>query len=435
MRKPTEPDVPGEPGEPCLRLPRTGPDATPRVALWAAFAVVHAWLTWLGVAVVRAEAFADVDLYRWWMHLGLEWSTWPVLDGPWVYPAGAVVPMLLPALAGTTSSVGYALGWCALVAALDACATAALLPPRDARGATRGSAAGAWWWLTFLALLGPVAIGRLDAVVAPLMVLALVAARRRPALATVLATAGAWIKVAPGALVLALFTAARRPVREVVVPAAATCAVVVAAVAAGGGLAHLTSFLTAQGARGLQVESVGATPWMVARLWHEDVVVELDQVLITWQVHGPGTAATAAALGVLMALAVGAVAAALWLARAEGRAAEALVPGVLALLAVLVVTNKVGSPQFLAWLGPPVAVLLARPGRARRGWRRAVAGTTLAAAALTQAVFPWGYPRLLEGDVVLTATLAVRNVLLLVITGLALRALLPTARRARPQET
>lgn len=93
------------------------------VALWAAFAAVHAWLTWVGVVVVPAESFADVDLYRWWMHLGLEYGHWPVLDGPWVYPAGALLPMVLPALGTTWSTTGYALGWCALVAVLDAVAT------------------------------------------------------------------------------------------------------------------------------------------------------------------------------------------------------------------------------------------------------------------------------------------------------------------------
>ena len=81
--------------------------------------------------------------------------------------------------------------------------SASLRPRRDA----------GWWWTAFLLLLGPVAIGRLDAVVAPLVMLALVAARGpgRTALAAVLLTAGAWIKVAPGALLVPLAAASRRP--------------------------------------------------------------------------------------------------------------------------------------------------------------------------------------------------------------------------------
>ncbi len=392
-----------------------------RVALWAAFVAVHVWLTWLGVVVAPVTAFADLDLYRWWMHLGLDWSTWPVLDGPWVYPAGALVPMLLPALGGTTSTVGYALGWCALVTALDAVATAALLRPVD--DGSRTSDAGAWWWLGHLALLGPVALGRLDGVVAPLMVLALVAAARRPVVAAALLTAGAWIKVAPAALLLPLVLAVRRPLRDVVVPAAVTCAVVLGVVAAGGGLGNVVSFLGTQSTRGLQVESVGATPWMLARLWRPDVEARLDPELITWQVHGPGTSLAPLVLDLLLVLAVAALAGALWFARLEGRAREALLPGALALVVVLIVANKVGSPQFLAWLGAPVAVLLCRPGWSPRRWRRQVAGTTLVAAALTQLVFPWGYADLVAGGAATTLVLAARNVTLVVLLGLAVAGL------------
>lgn len=400
-----------------------------RVALWTAFVAVHAWLTWLGVVVAPVMAFADLDLYRWWMHLGLDWSTWPVLDGPWVYPAGAMVPMLLPALGGTSSTVGYALGWCALVTALDAATTAVLLRrepaglPGPAPDPSRTSDAGAWWWLAFLACLGPVALGRLDGVVAPLVVLALVAAARRPGVAAVLLTMGAWVKVAPAALLLPLVLAARRPLRTVLVPVAATCVVVVGLVAAGGGLGNIASFLVTQNTRGLQVESVGATPWMVARAWRPDVVASLDPELITWQVHGPGTSAATLVLDVVMVVALAALAGLLWFARLEGRAQEALLPGALALATVLVVANKVGSPQFLAWLAAPVVVLLARPGGTSRRWRRAVAGTALVAAALTQVVFPWGYGDLVSGDPLVTLVLALRNVALVVLLGLAVAGL------------
>lgn len=395
---------------------RDGPRRV-RVALWVSFVVVHGVLTWLGVFVAPVTAFADVDLYRWWMHLGLDWSTWPVLDGPWVYPAGAIVPMVLPGLVTTTSTAGYSFVWCLLVTSLNAAATAALL----GYGATHRSTAGAWWWLAHLALLGPVAIGRLDGVAAPLMVLALVAAVRRPAVAATLATIGAWVKVAPAALLLPLVLATRRPLHRVVAPAAATCAVVAGLVAAGGGLANLTSFLGTQSARDLQSESVGATGWVLARLWRDDVEIVLDPQIVTWEVTGPGTSVAPMVLDALMVLAVAALAGLLWYLRQEGLARAALLPGTFALLVVLIVTNKVGSPQFLAWLAAPVAVLLSRPQETPRHRRRVAAGTTLAAAALTQVVFPWGYERFLLGDAALSVVLAVRNVLLVALLVLAVR--------------
>lgn len=393
--------------------------------------MVHLGLTYLGVVVVPAEAFYDVDLYRYWMYLALEHGAWPVIDTPWVYPAGALVPLALPALLTTVSSTGYALGWCALVTALDAAAVVALLRTGRAHG---GRTRGAWWWLAFLAALGPVAVGRLDAVVAPLMVLALALVAREARwtrLAATLLTAGAWIKVAPGALLLPLAAAARRPLREVVLPAAAVCLVVVGAVAAGGGLSRVAGFLETQGDRGLQVESVAATGWVLASLAGDDVRVALNEELITYEVAGPGTAAATAVLDVLLPLAVAAIAGVLLLARRRGRADEAVLPAALVLLVVLVVTNKVGSPQFLTWVAAPVTVLLTvvedrRPDVRRSRstdwsprWVVMAASLALVAAGLTQVVFPWGYMALLTGHPAVTAVLVARNALLVALLATA----------------
>lgn len=393
--------------------------------------MVHLGLTYLGVVVVPAEAFYDVDLYRYWMYLALEHGAWPVIDTPWVYPAGALVPLALPALLTTVSSTGYALGWCALVTALDAAAVVALLRTGRAHG---GRTRGAWWWLAFLAALGPVAVGRLDAVVAPLMVLALALVARDARwtrVAASLLTAGAWIKVAPGALLLPLAAAARRPLREVVLPAAAVCLVVVGAVAAGGGLSRVAGFLQTQGDRGLQVESVASTGWVLASLARDDVRVALNEELITYEVAGPGTAAATAVLDVLLPLAVAAIAGVLLLARRRGRADEAVLPAALVLLVVLVVTNKVGSPQFLTWVAAPVTVLLTvvedrRPDVRRSRstdwsprWVVMAASLALVAAGLTQVVFPWGYMALLTGHPAVTAVLVARNALLVALLATA----------------
>jgi hypothetical protein len=385
-------------------------------------------LAFLGVVVVPAESFHDVDLYRYWMYLGLYTGQWPVLDDAWVYPAGAVVPMLLPALAGATTTAGYALGWCLLVTMLDGLATAGLLRFRTDDGAVRTT--GAWWWLGFLLLAGPVAIGRLDAVIAPLMVLALLAGVRRPGVAAALLAVGAWVKVAPGALLLPLAVAVRRPLRDVVVPALAVSGLVIGTVAALGGWRNMLSFLSVQQVRGLQVESVTATPWLVASLWRDDVTIGLNQGLITWEVAGPGTAAAARVLDVVLVIGIGFVAALLWRARQEGRSQVALVPGALALLAVLIVANKVGSPQLLTWLAAPVAVLLTAGGGPGRRWSRAIAALVLGAAALTQLVFPWGYLRLLASDPLVVAVLVARNALLLALLVVAVWGL---ARLTRPE--
>lgn len=406
---------------------RTLPLLRSRVLLIVGFAVVHAWLGWLGVYRMPLAAFYDLELYRYWMWLGLEQGTWPVLDGDWVYPAGAIVPLVLPGLWDTVDTGKYMLAWAALITVLDALALAVLLRPRR-----QASTLGAWWWLAFLAVLGPVAMGRIDAVVAPLVLVALVVAAGRPALASALLTAGAWIKVAPGALLLALLPVSRRPWREVVLPPALVCVAVVGAVAVGGGLPHVGSFLSEQGARGLQIESVGATPWMVAALVQPSVERRLNEKLVTYEVHGPGTQLAADSLGLALVLALVAVTALLlWARRRAGTsvAVEAfVVRGALLVATCLIVFNKVGSPQFVGWLAPPVVVALALR---LKGWQ-VTAVLVLVIAGLTQLVFPTGYNSLLAGDPVMTTALVLRNVGLVALLVVTARAVVH--QEGRPQE-
>lgn len=418
-----------------------------RAALWTAFLAVHAWIAYVGTVLIPTKAFWDVDLYRWWMWQGLHQGVWPVLDGDWVYPAGAVVPMLLPAL--VVDAVGtrvYAVAWSVLITALNAVAVGVLLrsarsrpaPPEGSpvRGAVvtdprHDPALGAWWWLAFVLLLGPVAVGRLDAVVAPVVVVALALALRHPVVASALLTAGAWIKVAPGALLLPLVLVLRRPWRHLVLPAAAVCVVVAGAVAAGGGLGHLTSFLTEQGERGLQLESVAATPWVLAGLGSDAVHVVLNDAITTWEIAGPGTAATAAALGLVLPVALAAATALLaWVRLRAGDALDTagfLARGALLIAVVLILANKVGSPQFIGWLAGPVVVGLARPGASGPSSWRTPAVLVLVIAALTQWVFPIAYEGITAQLPTPSLVLVVRNVLLVVLVVVVVRDLVRTA--------
>lgn len=407
---------------------------------------MHGWIATVGTVLIPARAFWDLDLYRWWMWQGLHQGVWPVLDGDWVYPAGAVLPMLLPALVDAVGTQPYAVAWSVLVTALNGAAVAVLLrsagrrPGAGVRGEVvrpaHDPAVGAWWWLAFVLLLGPVAVGRLDAVVAPVVVVALTVALRRPAVAAALLTAGAWIKVAPGALLLPLVLVLRRPWRDLVLPAAAVCAVVAGVVAAGGGLGHLTSFLTEQGERGLQVESVAATPFVLAGLaggiGGEPVRVVLNDAITTWEIAGPGTAAVAGALGLVLPVALAAVTALLtWVRVRTGERLDTagfLARGALLVALTLILANKVGSPQFVGWLAGPVVVGLARPGAAGpRSWR-VPAALVLLVAALTQVVFPIAYDGITLQQAGPSLVLVLRNLLLVVLVVLVARDLVRTGR-------
>jgi len=409
-------------------------DAVPRGVrpslVWLLFAAVHAWLAYLGTGP-ESGSFADVELYRRWVETGLTTGTWPVLDGPWVYPVGALLAMLAPALADVASPTAYAAAWCLLVTVLDAVAVALMLR----RG--RSGRLGAAWWLVFLALLGPVAMGRIDAIVGPMSVVALLLALAHPRVSTVLVTAAAWIKVAPGAAILPVLLTARRPWRDVVLPGFVVCVVVVGTVAALGGADHVASFVQEQEQRGLQVESVAATPWLVANLFAPAAVIEFDATIVTYEIQGPGTQTTADVLGWLLPLAVLAVAALLWWRRrADGpvfwsddaRRGDLLLRTAFALAVALIVANKVGSPQFIAWLAPPVAVALC-VGAPR--WRR-TAAVVLAVAAATQWVYPWQYDEVVNSVAGGTAVLTVRNALLVLLLVMTVRDLVRPADVSRP---
>lgn len=394
------------------------------------FALVHLYYGWTALTD-PGVGFGDVGLYQYWAWQGLEDGRWPVLDEPWVYPALALVPVTLAGLVSTVDWEPYLTAWMVLVSAGNACATALL---------ARRSWIAAVWWMCFLALLGPVAFGRVDAVAVPFAVCGLLLALERPRLAAMLLTLGAWVKVAPGALVLPLFAVVRERWRDVVVPAAAACAAVVGLVAAGGGLGNVASFVGAQGARGLQMESVTATPWVLSWVHGGPGRVRYDEELITWEVEGPGVATAAAVLDGLLPLLVLVLALLLW--RARHTVVETLTWGSLAVTLCLLVTNKVGSPQFVSWLAAPVAAGLLAWVRGqdrgtgwldRWGWPL-VAALTLLIAALTHRLIPLGYFELVGGERPVAWVLAVRNALEVGLFVLATWRL-ATARRApaRPE--
>jgi hypothetical protein len=384
-------------------------NATGPVGAWAAFAVVHLTLALINLLDDVHVPFGDVVyVYRFWMDYAAEHGVLVGIDTTWVYPVGALLPMGFAYLFGPGP---YGEMWLLLVTALDAVAFAVLL---------RRSPAAAWWWVAFLAALGPVAVGRIDAITAPLAMLGLLWLATRPLIAGALLALATWIKVWPAALLAAAVIALRR--RAAVVSGAALLTAVVLAVALllGTG-ANVLGFITEQGERGLQVEAPVSAFWLwQAALGVPGTRVYYDQQMLTYQVLGTGTRAVAAVMTPLLVVAVAAIL--LLGVRAVRRGVEAtalLAPLSLALVLVLIVVNKVGSPQYIVWLAPPVllGIVTSRPAV------RAGGGLVLGIAAGTQIVYPWAYSWLIVADPVVAALLTARNLALIVLLVLTLRGL------------
>ncbi|MCC9145677.1 MULTISPECIES: glycosyltransferase family 87 protein [unclassified Arthrobacter] len=379
--------------------------------LWTVFAVVHlGFLAALASRILNGDVLSDVGFYRRWAFEGLQDGHWVGIDAGWVYPIAALVPMVLAAVFGYG---GYQFAWFLLFTALNACGVAVL----SRRAGSRGTAA-AYWWLAVTSLLGPVAVGRVDGLTAPLVIMGLLFLAARPVLASALLAVATWIKVWPAAVILAVLVAWKKRL-TLLATGAAVSAVIAVAVAVSGGLPHLLSFFGEQGARGMQMEAPFTTPglWQ-AILGSSDAHIYEDKIINTREVRGALGEPVAALMTPLLALAALAVVGLLiWALRRGADPRALLISGSLALVSAFIVFNKVGSPQFMLWLGAVVAVGLAWEGRS---WK--VPGMLMPAiAALTTLVYPMFYSALYNDlNVAVALLLTARNILLLVLFGWSL---------------
>ena len=95
-------------------------------------------------------------------------------------------------------------------------------------------------------------------------------------------------------------------------------------------------------------------------------------------------------------------------------------------MAAFVVFNKVGSPQYMTWIIPPLVVGLVID---RHRWR-GPAALALAIALVTQAVYPLTYWGLLNAEAVPAALLTARNALVVVLLVWAIVRVARVPRRA-----
>ena len=374
------------------------------VLMWIAFGVISLWLGWQGYDA-EAVPYGDVSfVYEFWAGQAAGGAGIVGIDSQWVYPAVALVPILLPLIAGPGL---YPVGWIVLVTLLNAGAFAYLL--YSAQGTQRNTLqrTAAWWWLVFMLLLGPIAVARLDSIVTPLAIVGLLMAVQRPAIAGALLAIATWIKVWPAALIAAVLVAVHKR-KTVLISVLVTSVVVIAIAVILGGAANIFSFLGQQTTRGLQIEAPLATPFLWLAAFHEQgYAVYYDSVILTFQVMGEGTGIAADLSSFLLGLGfVGTLLWGFWLHRRGADPSHVLPAVALTLTVVLIVFNKVGSPQYVGWLAAPIIAGLVLEQR-----RFVVpAVITLVLAALTQAFYPYLYNGLLNVQPLELSILTLRNI-------------------------
>jgi hypothetical protein len=386
-------------------------------ALWVGFVLVHAWLYFANNAWTEYP-FGDVTVvYKFWIEQGFSTGYWVGIDGPWVYPIVAIVPMLLASLFGLHN---FATTWFVIVVVLDAAAFCYLTGWGRYRAHTRA----AWWWLAFLLLLGPIALSRIDSISVPLAIVAVMYIARRPRVAAVILTVATWIKVWPGAILLALVIAARARWQVLIAAAMSSAAIVVVALAFGAG-SNVFGFVSQQADRGLQVEAPVSTVWLWEALGGAGgTYIYFDTTIFTYQIEGTGVALAAALMTPLLILAVLAIVLlALRALRNRVSTSELLPVLVLALVSCMIAINKVGSPQYIGWLAVPVILGLATSASGSGRSFRTPATIVAVLAILTQTIYPVFYIQLIDLAPGPLAILTVRNALLLVLLGWAIAAL------------
>ena len=297
----------------------------------------------------------DVLLYGYWLQQMRLGEPLFGLTQDFVYPYPSLLPMWLAQVIG--GPAGILVGWTTLISLINALAVAVLTSWGS--GGRKVMLAG-FFWVTYLLLLGPAGIGRVDAIAAAISVFGLVAlARERIGLAVSIFTFGAWIKIWPFALAISAFVAKRRKQVAALAALCVVAAIAIFAVAAGAN-SSLLSFIFKQGGRGIQIESPIAMIWIwAAKLGAHETGIYYDKEIITNQVYGPLVEVFANLMTPIMFAALGIT---IWIgARAlKNNAPRNQVFALMSLTSVLdlIVFNKVGSPQFMAWLAIPMIALM-----------------------------------------------------------------------------
>jgi hypothetical protein len=333
------------------------------------------------------------------------------------YPLPVLILMVPPFVSGALNQVAFAILFVALMLAVDALFTMLLW---RSQGRQRGPAVNFWLW--FVPLLGPMAYFRFDLVPATLAGAALLAVATRPRLCGAFTACGAALKLWP-AVMLPTFLLPRASRRQVLASFCATGLVLAVGSVVFGGYERSISPLRWQSGRGLQIESVLASPVMVRRLFHSSNWQLRISRFQAWEIYGPWTNPLQTVSTVLTVLGFAVLAWLWWRANALPAPSASVLGWLLFATAMIVtISNKTLSPQYILWLGGPLAALICRDYddpvvRHTMRW-------LLVTAVLTQLEFPIFYATLTKhggGTVVITAVLMARNLLLIYLTWVACR--------------
>ena len=396
----------------------------------------------LNAVMPQTRELVSVDLaiyVKLWIHEGmLANQELYGVNTPWVYPVVALVPLFL-AYAPTalvlvvrswitptevddvTLVLAYGLSWIAIAIIFNILVFRTFL--KAARTQSDMYFTAIWLWFAVVLLMHGLYLNRVDGFAITLSMLVIPYLMTNPRIVTSVLTIAGWVKIWPAAIVAVMLVATRHRI-AILVTGAATSVLIIAIDFALGGNLSMFSFVTAQTGRGLQIESLFALPWMLHLL---PGAVTLNMKILTWEITGSGVQALSGVINYLM-LAATLVTLSVAL-RAKLRGAELhtiLGVATMGLMLDLIVFNKVGSPQYVAWLLIPLIILIVNGDHDVKAFTVLV----LVAALLTGLIAPIFYNDVLSRTLLGQALLVLKAASLLTLWAYNHYRLLALGRRA-----
>lgn len=398
-------------------------ETRPAAKIWLAWLTTRACL--IAAIIINGTAVDDVRYY----YRGVTGTEPSALAE---YPAVGVWPLWLIEKVSWGGADGYVIAFIATCVLLDAAFLALL--HRHHRAAI--------FWVSFGAMTAFVLYLRLDIFQGVIVALAGWFLAKDQRFSAALLGIAAMMKLWPAILAAGLVGRGRKIATWVRVAIfAATCVVLAGLVVINSGIDRLISPLSYQQVRGLQIESLLATPFMVLSAMRPGVWTVDYASSKSFEIFGPGVSMAAQVTSWMMYAVVafafgwallhflgGGVA-----IRRRGRKyqwnAQTSLAWMIVIILLLIASNKVFSPQYVLWVGPLVAVALVHDEANRR--IRQLAWLLVVLAALSTFIYPIAYDQLTNAptSLVLALILALRNVLLLVAMVLAGRYLRHTVRK------
>lgn len=355
------------------------------------------------------------------------------------YPHPGTWPVSLVALFTGHNKVAFCIGFSLLCLLVDALFLAALLSRH--RTSPGAPFAAAWLWIVFGAAAGPILIARLDLFPGLLVALATMLLFTRPYAGSALLGIATGFKLWPGLLGTGLvgkFKERSNWTRVASFFGAILGLCFITIVTRGWN--RVTSPFSYQVTRGLQVESIAGglfTLMADARVPGYAIHYSMDShsVEVTGPLVGVGIVATDILMLAALLFAVGYAIARL---RRGGWTPTITAVYVVVLIELLIVSNKVFSPQYLIWLAMPLAVAVKmvpttdEKSQSRIAW---IAGLLIVTTMLTTFIYPFNYDRMVVqvGQTVGVAiALIVRNLLVIVLTVFTFEWFLQVKRATAP---